>query len=101
MQFGLTPKQLAILHSIFAKYLTQGKVVVYGSRVKGNYSQCSDIDLVIQNVAKCDQDLLAQLIEAIDESDFPYLCDLQYFAAINNQQLIEHIKRRGQVLYEK
>ena len=99
MRFGLTDKQLRILCDIFSQHLRSGEVLVYGSRAKGNYTPTSDIDLVIKNAGMMDRDILADIHDQIDESDFPYLCDLQYFEQVKNPLLLDHIQRLGQVLY--
>ncbi len=101
MLFGLTPQQSECLRAIFAHYLKQGKVIVYGSRAIGNHTQRSDLDLVLKDIGDPDQDLLATIHESIDESDFPYLCDIQYLETIKNPQLLDHIQRIGKVFYDR
>lgn len=98
MTFGISPGQKLILNDIFSKYLRDGVVFIYGSRVKNTYTSTSDVDMVIKN-STLDRQQLADLIDAIDESDFPYLCDLQLFEDINNPQLKDHIERLGEVFY--
>ena len=100
MIFGLTSKQIQLLNDIFAQYLHIGTVVIYGSRVKDTYTKTSDVDLVIKN-SQLDRHQLAALIDSIEESDFPYLCDLQLFESINNPELKSHIDRLGQTLYNQ
>ena len=96
--FGLTREQIQLLQETLKKYFKQGKVIVYGSRAKGNFHQRSDIDLVIQESLSDHRHALENFKESIDESDFPYLCDVQYFESIKNPHLIEHIQRRGKLL---
>ena len=97
-KFGLTPHQTNHLIVLCKRHLSQGTVVVYGSRAKGNFTERSDIDLVIQDAGTTDRHLLAELHDQIDESNIPYLCDIHYFDEINNPQLRDHILRIGQVL---
>jgi predicted nucleotidyltransferase len=99
MEFGLTQSNIDILISIFNKYLLSGEVIIYGSRVKGNYTPQSDVDLVIKGNDSNNRQNLAEIIEAIEESDLPYLVDIQYFENIKNTELIEHINRVGEVFY--
>lgn len=101
MEFGLTEAQKKILIGLFEQYLSAGKVIVYGSRAKGHFTDRSDLDLVIQNLPTQDQQILADLKDAIDESDFPYLTDIQFFETIKNKALKDHIIRVGKVLYSK
>jgi predicted nucleotidyltransferase len=99
MEFGLTQNHIDILISIFNKYLLSGEVIIYGSRVKGNYTPQSDVDLVIKGNDSNNRQNLAEIMEAIEESDLPYLVDIQYFENIKNTELIEHINRVGKVFY--
>jgi predicted nucleotidyltransferase len=102
MDFGLTQEQTEIIFAIFEKYLSTGiEVIVYGSRAKGNYTNRSDIDLVIKNDENIDTGLLEKINEEIEESDFPYLADIQLFETIKNPQLIQHINRAGKILWKK
>ena len=82
--FGLTPQQAQLLQACLTKHLTNGSVIVYGSRAKGNFTPRSDIDLVIRHAKTNDYSLLACIQDEIDESNFPYLCDIQYFENIKN-----------------
>ncbi|WP_423910597.1 restriction endonuclease subunit S [Candidatus Spongiihabitans sp.] len=100
MEFGLSLKQKEGLISIFDKHLKQGKVIVYGSRAKGNFTPRSDLDLAIQS-ANADRHLLAAIVADIMESDFPYLCDIQYLEEIKSPRLLDHIKRMGKTFYQK
>lgn len=99
MEFGLSENHIDILTSIFKKYLFSGEVIIYGSRVKGNYTPQSDIDLVIKGSDSNNIQKLAEAIDAIDDSDLPYLVDIQYFENIKNNELIEHINRVGKLFY--
>jgi predicted nucleotidyltransferase len=101
MEFGLSQKYIDILLSIFKEYLHSGKVIIYGSRVKGNYIPQSDVDLVIKGSESNNRQNLAEIMEAIEDSDLPYLVDIQYFENIKNNELIEHINRIGKLFYSK
>jgi predicted nucleotidyltransferase len=101
MEFGLSQQYQDILSAIFHQYLHKEKVLIYGSRAKGNFTLRSDIDLVIKHSEATNYQLLANIQEAIEESDIPYLVDIQYFEEIKNKKLIEHINRVGKLLYKK
>jgi predicted nucleotidyltransferase len=98
--FGLKEEEEQILKSIFSKYENLNKVVVYGSRAKGTFNERSDVDLVITE-SNIDRPLIGQIISEINNSNFPYLVDLQDFSKLKNQQLIEHIHRVGKVFYNR
>ena len=75
-EFGLSKDELNMLRIIFGKHLkNQGVVLIYGSRVKGTYTDRSDIDLVIKD-SHLNRFELQNIIEEIDESTLPYLCDV-------------------------
>jgi predicted nucleotidyltransferase len=100
MKFGLQSEHLTLLNQIFATHLPDAaQVYVYGSRVKGTHNDRSDLDLVIKNVPN-DRHQLTELQAAIDDSNFPLLCDLQYYCDINNPALKDHIDRRAQPFAE-
>lgn len=101
MKFGLTTAQIKILTDLFDEHLERGRVIVYGSRAKGNYKPYSDIDLVLQSAVPDDRLLCAKIKGDIDESNFPYLCDLQFYEEIKSAELLDHIKRVGKTIFEK
>jgi len=99
-EFGIDDKNLHLIRSIFKDFHVINKVLVYGSRAKGNYSERSDIDLVIAD-SNIDKKTLGNILLAINDSDFPYTVDLQIMKDIKNQQLQEHIQRVGKEFYVK
>jgi len=100
MQFGLSDNVIDEINSIFKKYPSISKVIVYGSRAKGNYRTGSDIDLVIFD-ANNDYKLLAKLMNELDDLLLPYMIDLSFYDEIDNPNLKEHIDRIGIAFYEK
>lgn len=98
--FGISQSALDMIHGILARYDTIQKVLIYGSRAKGNYHARSDVDLVICE-SQVDRNLLGELITHINESDFPYTVDIQVLENIKNLDLIEHIQRVGKIFYVK
>lgn len=97
---GLSASNQKILLDIFSRYHSIEKVLVYGSRAKGNYKARSELDLVICN-SKINRKQLGSIVSEINESDFPYLVDIQLLENITNKELLEHIKRVGKKFYKK
>lgn len=95
---GLSPQTQTLLNSVFAKYPHIQKIVLYGSRAKGNFKTGSDIDLTIlgENVSLND---LLKIQDEIDDLLLPYKVDLSLYHTIDNSELIEHIQRVGIDLY--
>lgn len=96
---GLSKDILAMLQSIFKNYPKITKVKIYGSRAKGTYNSRSDIDLVVYGET-IDRFLISDILLSFDESDIPYMIDLQSYADIKNRELIEHIDRVGVLVYD-
>lgn len=98
--FGLNETSTRIIQSVFSKYQQIEKVILYGSRAKGNFNDRSDVDMVICD-SKIDRHLLGKIVFDINNSNFPYTVDIQIFENLKNQNLIEHIKRVGKIFYKK
>ena len=47
MPYGLKDNELEKINSVFSKFPDVEKVILYGSRAKGNYRKGSDIDLAL------------------------------------------------------
>jgi predicted nucleotidyltransferase len=97
--FGLPDKTISLINDIFAKYPKIEKVLIYGSRARGDHKSGSDIDLsIIGDISYHDEMHISFLI---DDLPIPYMCDLSILKNIKNENLVEHIERVGQVFYEK
>lgn len=99
MKFGLPEETIIKINKVFAKYPEIEKVIIYGSRAKGNYRIGSDIDLTIMSINNAHL-LLTKILNDLDELLLPYMIDLSFYIDISNENLKEHIKRVGQVFYE-
>ena len=96
-KFGLTVFDIEKLVSVFNKYNQIEKVIVYGSRAKGNYKPGSDIDLTLV-APKLSLTELLKIENEIDDLLLPYKVDLSLLHQIDNPDLIEHIRRVGHSL---
>ncbi len=97
--FGLYPNSYKQILSIFQKHENIEKVIIYGSRAKGNYREGSDIDLTI--LGNLNYDELIQLKLEFEESNIPYLIDISIFNDLQSESLKEHINRVGKIFYNK
>lgn len=97
---GLPQATIVKLCNTFHQISELDKVVLYGSRAKGNFRRGSDIDLCLFGDLLNSSHLLS-LDEQIDELLLPYTCDVSIWQHINNAELREHIERVGVVFYRK
>lgn len=98
--YGLKETHINKITSLFANYPDIYKAILYGSRAKGNYREGSDIDISLVG-DKLDLNKLLRIETELDDLLLPYNIDISIFDKIENQELIQHIKRVGIILYEK
>ena len=99
MEFGLNQETIDKINSVFEKHPEIEKVIIYGSRAKGNYKSGSDIDFTL--IGNDLNDLAGTLDSEIDDLNTPYLFDISIFGKLNSPSLKEHINRVGKVFYKK
>lgn len=99
MTFGLDTSTIRKIQSVFEKYPEIQKVIIYGSRAKGNFREGSDIDITLKG-EKLDYSLLSSIEQDIDELNTPYLFDISIWDKLNSSSLVDHIERVGKVFYQ-
>lgn len=72
MSLVLDPRHERIVRDILRKRLPGRRVLVFGSRARGEAVAHSDLDLLVEDAGADDQRLLAQLDADFDESDLPF-----------------------------
>lgn len=80
---GVTATEENIIKSIFAPYLGIYRFYFYGSRVKGNFSKVSDLDILIKGSAEIPLDIVERLKQQFDESSLPYIVNFTDFCKID------------------
>ncbi|NBX83871.1 nucleotidyltransferase domain-containing protein [bacterium] len=91
---GLDPAvQKAILACLTAHPQIH-RVILFGSRAKGNFKTGSDIDLAIEAPDLSLTDLLRLQVE-LDDLLLPYKIDTLLLHLVDNADLLEHINRVG------
>ncbi len=99
--FGLDVDTLQKIKEYMASLPNIHKVIIYGSRAKGNYKSGSDIDITLLGDNLTLQKTVYPLQEMIEQSTIPYRFDISIFTELKNSDLIEHILRVGKTLYQK
>lgn len=99
ISFGLKQDTVEKINSVFSSHPGVQKVIIYGSRAKGNYRPGSDIDLAVIGDA-IDLSELLKIENELDDLLLQYKIDLSLMNKIENNDLIEHINRVGLIFYE-
>lgn len=100
MKFGLPADTIEKMNAVFSKYPHVEKVIIYGSRAKGNYKTGSDIDLTMLGEKITDRDRTDIFFE-LDDLSIPYTIDLSIFSNLNSPDLVDHVNRVGKVFFER
>jgi predicted nucleotidyltransferase len=99
MKFGLSDTVIQELQDVFRRYSNIQKVLIFGSRSKGNFRPGSDIDLAI--IGKdIDYRLLLDVQCDIEDLELLYSIDLLDYQKKKGTPIGDHIDRVGQVFYE-
>ena len=95
---GLPDTVVQKIIEIFRDYPEIDRVILYGSRAKGNWRNGSDIDLCIV-AATLNLPKLWDIENRIDDLLLPWKVDLSLWHQIDNPDLLDHIGRVGKVFY--
>ena len=99
IQYGINSDSWQKIINITVAQFAVDKIVLFGSRAKGNYRDSSDIDLCLFGDLALTN--IYQINNALDGLMLPYKIDIIIYKNITNQALIEHIERVGIVLYQR
>ena len=100
MPFGLTTTIISAITAPLAACPSVTRLVLFGSRAKGNHKPGSDIDIAVYGSNLTLKDFLDFSIK-IDGLEIAHKVDLVHYQKITDPDLIDHITRVGIVLYEK
>jgi len=100
LKFGLPDKTIATIQTILAEEAELQKAILYGSRAKGTYKNGSDIDLTLIGNTLTESTRM-RLAHKLSDASIPYQVDLSLWDHIDNDDLKDHIRRVGQVFYER
>lgn len=97
MNVNLSPKVISGLKAIAEKYCIN-KIVLFGSRARGDNNLKSDIDIAIYPSA--DLTNKGHLISDIDDLETLLKIDIIFINQDTDEKLIANIQREGVVIYE-
>ncbi|WP_084221910.1 HI0074 family nucleotidyltransferase substrate-binding subunit [Mesobacillus subterraneus] len=96
--YGLPKDSFYQLINIFTEYSTIiDKVILFGSRARGDYHLSSDIDLAIKFKNKNEE--LLHISDRLSEANIIYTLDVMEYDKISNSVLIDFIDKEGIVIF--
>jgi predicted nucleotidyltransferase len=100
MRFGLKEETVEAVNGVFRSHPAVERVVLYGSRAKGDFKPGSDIDLTLEG-DNIPFDELAEIERELDDLLLPYQFDVSLFHQLAHPGLIDHIRRVGATFYQR
>lgn len=99
-EFGLSDWTMNDLRSVFRRHPKVRKVILFGSRAKGNFRTGSDIDLALVG-EDIDHEELLRIYNDIDDLGLLYKVDLLHYEEKRGTPIGEPIDRAGKVFYQQ
>ena len=99
--FGLDTDTIRNIKNCFAKIPQIQKVLLYGSRAKGNYKNGSDIDLILIGKNLNPDDSIYPLKEELNKLYLPYTFDISILSKLDKLEFINRILKVGKTFYQK
>lgn len=98
--YGLSDAVIADICSVFGLYPNIDKVIIFGSRAKGTYSEGSDIDLAVvgENISF---NQLMDINIQIEDLGLLYKVDVVDYNKHAEAPIGKHIRRVGKLFYQK
>ncbi len=100
IDIGLKAIDIENINVIFSQHKAVEKVIVYGSRARGDYKPFSDIDLAIKG-ENMDDRMQQEIENDLDDLLLPNRFDLSVYEKISDKKLLEHIDVSGKTLYSR
>lgn len=89
--YGIADELINKLKDIKEKYKI--KILLFGSRARGDYKHNSDIDIaVVDTVSK---EIKYQIMDELDKIDTPYKFDLVFVQNVENKEFLKSIYSEG------
>lgn len=96
--FGLSERTVNELLAYFSAKPAIYKVIIYGSRAKGNYHNGSDIDFAVWTD---DHDNFFRIAGELDDLPTPYKFDVTDYKTLSHEGMKQSIDKFGVLFYEK
>lgn len=80
---GISKTQLDTIYGIIGLYPSMD-FFAYGSRVNGNFSPNSDLDIIVRSASEISYDILDELNEKFDQSDLPFIVHISDYHKLDD-----------------
>ncbi|KAB2953465.1 nucleotidyltransferase domain-containing protein [Heliorestis acidaminivorans] len=101
MNFGITPRSMALILDALKRKQSIERAVIFGSRSMGNFKQGSDVDIALYGehvTEEIVQEIHAELNERLP---LPYFFDVIHYDTLEHAGLKEQIDRFGEEFYSR
>ena len=92
MIHDFTEKYKKIIMPIIEKYAPDAKIILYGSRARGDFGQGSDIDVALDMGHKIEDRIMSSIFGDLEDSDLPINFDIVDFQAVSEKMQQRIIK---------
>ncbi len=97
--YGVPIEVIDSIISTIRKNKKVKKIVLFGSRAKGNYKKGSDIDIAVFSKNLSYSEFMKIKVD-LGELMLPYTIDVVDYNALTNIDLLRHIERVGIILFK-
>ncbi len=98
IKFGLQNKEIEVIQNYFERIPEISKLIIFGSRARGDFKEYSDIDLCLFSNIKLD---IFKIKQELNELRIPYLFDVLQWENLDNLKLKSKIEIEGKLFWMK
>ena len=100
-EFGFRQKDMDFMMHLFREHSEIEKVILYGSRARGDFEHGSDVDLALEG-NEITFETVSIVHSKLEEESPTYLWfDVLHFNTLKNQKLKDQIEKYGKVFFIK
>ena len=97
-RYGFSKEIFYIIIDVFKKYSDViEKVLLFGSRARGDFKRTSDIDIAIK--FKKNPEKISNIIEDMEASNIIYTMDIIDYDKISNDKLKSYVDSEGEIIF--